>query len=154
MERRSFITAILAGIAAIPFLGRIVPAKPNDDFAQSMDAREWARSFIDYVKRNPSLATDEGVMIAWFANSIMRGYDEGTRREIERQLERSTFELSGSEAVYGFAAWLTTRREPITMSAAHDSSDPAVLVDRFCMANELQTPRSGWNRKLRHPKSR
>ena len=37
----------------------------------SFDARDWAQAFC---KLNPTI--DEGVMIAWFANALMRGYDE------------------------------------------------------------------------------
>lgn len=41
----------------------------------SFDARDWAAAFC---KRNPSM--DEGLMISWFANALMRGYDEGFAR--------------------------------------------------------------------------
>jgi hypothetical protein len=37
----------------------------------SFDARDWAAAFC---KLNPEM--DEGVMLAWFANALMRGYDE------------------------------------------------------------------------------
>lgn len=38
---------------------------------QSFDARDWAKAFC---KINPQM--DEGVMLVWFANALMRGYDE------------------------------------------------------------------------------
>lgn len=38
----------------------------------SFDARDWAEAFC---KHHPEI--DEGLMIAWFANALMRGYDEG-----------------------------------------------------------------------------
>lgn len=37
----------------------------------SFDATDWAKAFC---KLNPSM--DEGLMIAWFANALMRGYDQ------------------------------------------------------------------------------
>jgi hypothetical protein len=42
---------------------------------QSFDARDWAKAFCD---RHPE--ADDGEMIGWFANAIMRGYDEAQRR--------------------------------------------------------------------------
>ncbi len=41
-------------------------------------------------------------------------------------------EMSGSEAVYGFAAWLTTREDEVLFSAHSDSAEAADLVDEFC----------------------
>lgn len=41
----------------------------------SFDARDWAKAFC---KLNPTM--DEGTMIAWFANALMRGYDEHRAR--------------------------------------------------------------------------
>ena len=37
----------------------------------SFDARDWAKSFC---QRFPQV--DEEVMIGWFANALMRGYDQ------------------------------------------------------------------------------
>jgi len=39
------------------------------------DAKIWAEEFVKMVKKKPSIATDEGTMIGWFANAIMAGYD-------------------------------------------------------------------------------
>jgi hypothetical protein len=50
------------------------------DFTQSFDARDWAKAFVEHVTAQPSIATDEGTMISWFANAIMRGFDEHARR--------------------------------------------------------------------------
>jgi hypothetical protein len=52
----------------------------KDNFNQSFDARVWARQFVQMGKQNPSIATDEATMIGWFANAIMRGYDEHERK--------------------------------------------------------------------------
>jgi hypothetical protein len=40
----------------------------------SFDARDWAKAFC---KINPDM--DESTMVAWFANALMRGYDEHAR---------------------------------------------------------------------------
>lgn len=44
----------------------------------SFDARDWAKAFC---KINPTM--DEGIMIAWFANALMRGYDEHAARAVD-----------------------------------------------------------------------
>lgn len=47
----------------------------QDDFAQSFDAQKWAKAFMERFGENRG-EIDEAVMIGWFANAIMRGYDE------------------------------------------------------------------------------
>ena len=59
--------------------------------------------------------------------------------------------LSASEAVYAFCAWLTTRKEKTIMSSSDDSGAIATLVDKFCNANELDDPKSGWESCIRFP---
>jgi hypothetical protein len=60
-------------------------------------------------------------------------------------------ELSGSEAVFGFLGWLTTRKVPVTFSAKHDASEAANLAKEFCDANRLEEPKEGWEKELAHP---
>lgn len=54
--------------------------KPDTDFTQSFDGKVWAEAFVRHVKANPGIATDEGTMLAWFCNALMRGWDEHARR--------------------------------------------------------------------------
>lgn len=43
----------------------------------SFDARDWARAFIAAATKHEWLhKIDEEIMITWFANALMRGYDE------------------------------------------------------------------------------
>ena len=60
--------------------------------------------------------------------------------------------LSSSEAVFGFAAWLTTRKEQTVMSGTDDSAPIAGLIAEFCKANNLPAPRNDWAEHLTHPK--
>lgn len=62
----------------------------NDtSFTQSFDAMDWARAFVAIARENPAIATDEGTMVGWFANALMRGYDEHARRaSAEYQVEK------------------------------------------------------------------
>ena len=59
--------------------------------------------------------------------------------------------LTPSEALFGFAGWITTRDEEVIASAKHDASIWAELVDTFCKENNLAGPRDGWEFNLIHP---
>jgi hypothetical protein len=50
------------------------------NLTQTTDAKIWAQEWLKILKENPSIATDEGTMIGWFANSIMAGYDACYRK--------------------------------------------------------------------------
>lgn len=59
--------------------------------------------------------------------------------------------LSGSEALYGFAAWLTCRKKRVVLSAADNAGVAADLVAEFCKTNGLKEPRPNWTDWLTHP---
>lgn len=44
-------------------------------FPHTMDARVWAKEWLNTIQEHPDIPTDEGSMIGWFANAIMAGYD-------------------------------------------------------------------------------
>ena len=54
------------------------------ELLQSFDARVWAREFIRIISLNPSHALDEEMMIGWFSNALMRGYDEYAGRQSQQ----------------------------------------------------------------------
>ena len=63
--------------------------------------------------------------------------------------------LNASEALYGFMGWLTSREEVTPeLSANHDASIAAILVDEFCNVNNLPIPAEDWHKKLKHPQSK
>jgi len=62
--------------------------------------------------------------------------------------------LNGSEALYGFCGWLTSRDEKTTMSATDDSAKVADLIGKFRKVNKLEEPRDGWDNELTHPVER
>jgi len=62
--------------------------------------------------------------------------------------------LNSSEAVYGFAAWLTTRKEVTTMGANHDCAPIAALVKEFCEVNGLPEVSEAWPKELIHPQEK
>ena len=59
--------------------------------------------------------------------------------------------LSPAGAVFGFAAWLTTRQKALTLGAAHDAAEVACLCDRFCKENNLGDPEENYTDALTLP---
>lgn len=56
--------------------------------------------------------------------------------------------LSPSEAVYGFASWLTIRDDALKIGAKEDASQVADLVKEFVEKQELEKPRESWTDDL------
>jgi hypothetical protein len=52
-------------------------------------------------------------------------------------------EMTASESAYGLMAWLTTRDQPVTLSAKHNAAPAADLVKEWCETNCLPEPREG-----------
>ena len=61
--------------------------------------------------------------------------------------------LTAAEAVYGFAAYLTSREKSITLSAHNNASPVVDLVVDFLAVNSLGDPRDNYADYLIHPKS-
>lgn len=54
-------------------------AQATVDVLQTMDANVWAAEFMRlFQDRKEDI--DHGLMLAWFANAIMHGFDEATRK--------------------------------------------------------------------------
>ena len=60
--------------------------------------------------------------------------------------------LNASEAVYGFAAWITCRKQPVVFGGNNDCAPAADLVKQFCEANSLAPVTEAWPSNLIHPK--
>lgn len=48
----------------------------------SFDARDWVEAFFKF---NPDVNIDEDLMLTWFCNAMMRGYDEGFERSLKKE---------------------------------------------------------------------
>ncbi len=59
--------------------------------------------------------------------------------------------VQASEALFGFAAWLTCRDDAVVFSAKHDASVAAEMVGTYCEENDLPEPREGWQHNLSMP---
>ena len=60
-------------------------------------------------------------------------------------------ELSPSEAVYGFVAWLSGREEVTKMGSKNDCANLADKIQLFCETNNLTDPKDHWEKNLIHP---
>ena len=59
--------------------------------------------------------------------------------------------LNGSEAIFGFIAWLSNRQEQTVLSAQHSPGGIVKLIELFCKENKLEDPREEWHLNLTHP---
>lgn len=50
-------------------------------------------------------------------------------------------DITASEAVFAFTAWLTMNIQPVTFGAKHDAAVAAQLADHWCKHNKLPPPR-------------
>lgn len=60
-------------------------------------------------------------------------------------------QLSGSEALYGFAAWISAKDAMIDGTSLDNCALWADWVKEFCETNHLREPREEWNTLLTHP---
>jgi hypothetical protein len=56
--------------------------KPAGWPLQSFDGRDWAAEFVTL---HPQFKDDQDLLAAWFANALMRGYDEAAGRLLGRK---------------------------------------------------------------------
>ena len=77
--------------------------EPKPAWQASFDARDWAKEFMRSCKQSPivgAVAPDEETMVGWFANALMRGYDEHRWKiypELKRLAEWAHANLYGGE---------------------------------------------------------
>ena len=67
------------------------------------------------------------------------------------ELEPGKANLSASEAIYGFCAWLTTRKEKTVMSSSDDAAPICDLIKQYCEENKLKEPCENWATNLVRP---
>jgi hypothetical protein len=65
----------------------------DNDLIGETDAQKWTKRWLEVIAENPSISTDEGAMVAWFASAIMAGHDEGRRREQRRDISEKLREI-------------------------------------------------------------
>lgn len=65
----------------------------HNDLVGEVDATVWVEHWKAAISDRPGIPRDEGAMIAWFANAIMSGYDEGRRAEQKRDIGEKIREM-------------------------------------------------------------
>jgi len=63
----------------------------NFDVLKSFDARHWAAAFMAITQAHPEITVDYELMTTWFANALMRGFDEHRWRttDYKRSIRRA-----------------------------------------------------------------
>lgn len=64
----------------LPGMIQLAQGVRDQRWPHTVDARVWADEWEKTLAQNPSIATDKGCMIGWFANAIMAGYDTASLR--------------------------------------------------------------------------
>jgi len=64
--------------------------------------------------------------------------EEDFKANYEGVVGNSAIRFTPASAIFSFAAWLTGRKEPITISSANDCVAVVDLVDEFCKKNNLE----------------
>lgn len=64
----------------LPGMLELGVAVQKGEWPHTIDAQVWARKWLELTKDDPDAATDEGMMVAWFSNAIMAGYDKAVVR--------------------------------------------------------------------------
>ena len=75
----------------------------------------------------------------------------GSRSRRTRTVIRGYNELSASEALYGFVAWLSCQDGTLKIGRSHECGNLATKVKTFCTTNSLVDPRVHWEKRLIHP---
>jgi len=85
-----------------------------------IDAKLWAEEFNRVEVKNGLQPTDPGKMIAWFANAIMAGFDEGTRR--------ANGELVKPMSVENIFNFISNLKLDVTFKLDKNKTTPEILV--------------------------
>jgi len=81
-----------------PHTNQVVPVEPTEEFDfRTMDAQQWANAFC---KQFPG--PDPDLMIAWFANAIMAGYDTAQQRAAAPQQQGEPVTSEWQPKFYGY----------------------------------------------------
>jgi hypothetical protein len=68
----------------------------------TFDAQIWAKAFVLCYAEKPTIASDEGTMIGWFANAMMVAYDHAkreVREAVTSAAQRTADAITGKRIV-------------------------------------------------------
>ena len=121
-----------------------------------------------------ALKDDPEYAWSWHCNITMAAVDEGmshyranhasarfmhnafgidiTKHDNFKDVTKKTDFMNSSEALFGFMAWLTTRKEVLSIGSSEDCSPFPELIAEFCKVNRLPAVRENYSDLLTHPK--
>ena len=100
------------------------------------------------VKINWDKPKEQDWLCADNINIALRSHCKNTKFEV-----KDLKEMTGSEAIFGFCAWLSGRKEKTIMSSKSNMAPIADSIKEFCETNKLIDPRDNWTDYLTHPKN-
>lgn len=81
----------------LPGMLAVAKGVAEQKWPHTMDAAVWA---AEYVKLNPG--ADEGLMLSWFANAIMAGYDTAQSRHASEKQDELKLLRKACDAAFAF----------------------------------------------------
>lgn len=70
--------------------------------------------------------------------------ETSTKKELLKISNYADNQLTASEAIFGFCAWLTTREEKTVMGANEECGCVVERIREFCDKNNLKEPRDNY----------
>jgi hypothetical protein len=117
------------------------------DFQASFDARYWAKAFVTIAEKHPDVAIDEATMLGWFANALMRGFDEHHWMSEKQQLskvyvldEGEFYEVSWPDIKKGMKFVCVEMFQGKIKIEVIEASSDAFINPAGVMAVEMKTP--------------
>lgn len=109
-----------------------------------------AMTVMEWIKLNVGIQPSEKLFEALsIAEEMIKFYNENWQGFAERKQGTAPKDsLNAAEALYGFVAWLTTRKHTLFLGAAHDAAPSVPLIQQFIQANGLAQTREDWQKKL------
>lgn len=104
-----------------------------------MDTKEFQNDLKDLINKHSleNKSDTPDIVIAEFLVDSLATFNN----TVNHRSELCEKDLTPSEALYGFAAWITTRKERVVASSKDDAAVWARLVNEFCEENSLAPPR-------------
>lgn len=83
--------------------------------------------------------------------ALKQACTEGEKKKVLTEKEKVMGELTASEAIFAFCAWLTTREKKTVMGSTANCAPVVELIKEFCATNHLTAPRDNYTDFFKMP---
>lgn len=109
------------------------------------EALKWAAAALQAIASDEDTVRDKATGETLSVGQILDAADAA----LASAAQPAADDITASEAVFAFAAWLTCRSEAVTLGSAHDAAGAAELVGAFVASQGLAQPRDDFHQRLR-----